>query len=60
MLYNGPVTTEFKADGDDFQVYKSGILVQGKREPEKDNSANYAQSSDSYSNDEFIQLKQSP
>ena len=39
---NGPVTTEFKAD-EDFQIYKSGIMIQGKREPEKDNSANYAQ-----------------
>ena len=40
------MTTEFKAD-DDFQIYKSGIMVQGKREAEKDNSANYAQISES-------------
>jgi len=27
ILYNGPVTTEFAADGEDFQLYKSGIMV---------------------------------
>ena len=46
ILHGGPVTTEFKAD-DDFQMYKSGIMVQMTREPEKDNSANYMQVDDS-------------
>ena len=34
-------------------------MVQGKREAEKDNSANYAQTSESIStsNEEFVQLK---
>lgn len=58
ILMNGPVTTEFAADGDDFQLYKSGIMMQKPqdRKPEKDNSANYAQQA-SASGDELVQTK---
>lgn len=56
ILMNGPVTTEFKAD-EDFQLYKSGVMVQGKREPEKDNSANYAQVLGNQISDELVQTK---
>lgn len=37
MLMNGPVTTEFKC-GDDFQVYREGLMVQDHPIPEKDNT----------------------
>lgn len=60
ILMNGPVTTEFSAGGDDFQLYKSGIMVQTVRAPEKDNSANYAQQAASpapNNNEELIQTK---
>lgn len=40
MLMNGPVTTEFLAD-EDFQIYKEGIMIQGERKPEHDNSMNF-------------------